>query len=211
MTSDWRDEYDAKVILDRLIAHQGRIWDVVHDTFAIGPFTVARDYVRHMGAVAILAINDKDEILTIRQYRQPIGAYLIEIPAGLLDDVEEVPLLAAQRELREEANYQAETWSVLIDFLTSPGSTSEAVRIYLAEGLSECGPRTSDLDDEESEIELRWVKIDDALAQIERGLWQSPTLTLGIMAYTTLTRRRPVDSDWPARTHLIQTERVHRA
>lgn len=210
MRNDWVDEYIDKKIVNRKIAHNGRIWDVVHDTFELGPYEIERDYVRHMGAVAVLAVNKHKELLTIRQYRQPVGAYLIEIPAGLLDNVDEDPIVAAQRELMEEANCTASRWSVLADFFTSPGSTSEAVRIYLAEDVSELDMKITELDDEESEIEKYWVSIDDALDRIEAGQWQSPTLMVGIMAYARLKNRRSVDSQWPARTHLLETDRVHR-
>lgn len=210
MKDNWVDEYVDKKIIQRHIAHNGRIWDVIHDTFELGPYEIERDYVRHMGAVAILAVNEQGELLTIRQYRQPVGAYLIEIPAGLLDNVEEDPVVAAQRELLEEANCTASRWSVLADFFTSPGSTSEAVRIYLAEDVSQFESRVTELDDEESEIESNWVSLEEALDRIEAGQWQSPTLTVGVMAYARVRNRRSVQSPWPARTHLLETDRVHK-
>ena len=211
MHDKWVDDYVDKALRQREIPYQGRIWDVIHDTFEIGPYTIQRDYVRHMGAVAILAVNESGEVLTIRQYRQPVGAYLIEIPAGLLDNAAEDPCIAAQRELLEEANCIATRWSVLTDFFTSPGSTSEAVRIYLAEGVQEVESRDIELDDEESEIQIRWVKLEEAIGYIERGLWQSPTLVLGILAYRASLNTRAFDSHWPARSHLVQTNRVHRS
>lgn len=210
MQSKWVDEYVDKPLLNRDVAYQGRIWDVVHDTFQIGSYKIERDYVRHMGAVAILAVNDDGEVLTIRQYRQPVGAYLIEVPAGLLDNAEEDPVVAAQRELLEEANCIAGKWSVLADFFTSPGSTSEAVRIYLAEDVKKTESRVIELDDEESEIEIKWVKLDEAIGYIENGQWQSPTLVLSVLAYRASLNSRAANSEWPARSHLVQTNRVHR-
>lgn len=210
MQSDWVDSYVSKTVLKRDTAYKGRIWDVIHDTFELGPYTIERDYVRHMGAVAILAINSNSELLTIRQYRQPVGAYLIEIPAGLLDSAEEEPLVAAQRELLEEAKCVAAQWSVLADFFTSPGSTSEAVRIYLAEDIRELESRVAHLDDEESEIETNWVQLEKAIDHIQRGEWQSPTLVLSVLAYSASLATRASDSEWPARSHLVRTNRVHK-
>jgi len=210
VSASWVDEYVDKPLLERKVAHEGRIWDVVYDTFEIGPYKIVRDYVRHTGAVAVVAINENDEILTIRQYRQPVGAYLIEIPAGLLDEPDEDPVIAAQRELLEEASSIATEWSVLVDFFTSPGSTSEVVRIYLARDISSVEANALSLDDEESEIEIRWVNIEDAMRNIQQGFWQSPTLVLGVLAYSALRSGRDADGEWPARSHLLRTNRVHK-
>ncbi|MFZ9308701.1 MAG: NUDIX domain-containing protein [Candidatus Nanopelagicales bacterium] len=210
MSDSWVDEYVDKPLLNREITHRGRIWDVVHDTFDIGDFQISRDYIRHTGAVAIVAINQQREILTIRQYRQPVGAYLVEIPAGLLDSPNEDPLLAAKRELVEEAGYVAKNWSVLVDFFTSPGSTTEAVRIYLAEEVLAIETEDSERVDEESEIETRWVTSESAISSIKNGHWQSPTLVLGILAFIALKNGRDSQTEWPARTHLLDTDRVHR-
>jgi len=210
VSESWADEFVDKPLLERKVAHEGRIWDVVHDTFEIGPYKINRDYVRHTGAVAVVAMNENDEILTIRQYRQPVGAYLIEIPAGLLDTPDEDPIIAAQRELLEEASAVATEWSVLVDFFTSPGSTSEAVRIYLARNISSVDSNVLSLDDEESEIQIRWVNIEDAMRNIQQGLWQSPTLVLGVLSYSALRSGRDAQGDWPARSHLLRTNRVHK-
>jgi len=206
----WVDEYVDKPLLNRDIAHRGRIWDVVHDTFDIGDFQISRDYIRHTGAVAIVAVNSNQEILTIRQYRQPVGAYLVEIPAGLLDSPNEDPLLAAKRELAEEAGCVAKNWSVLVDFFTSPGSTTESVRIYLAEEVTTIDFDESERVDEESEIVTRWVTSESALDNIKNGKWQSPTLVMGILALVAFKEGRDSHTQWPARMHLLATDRVHK-
>lgn len=83
---------------------------------------VHRDYQVHPGSVAVLALDDEDRVLLIRQYRHPVRQKLWEIPAGLLDVPGENPLHAAQRELYEEAHVKAEDWRVLTDVYTSPGA-----------------------------------------------------------------------------------------
>ena len=94
-----------------------------------------RTVVSHPGAVAVLALDEASRVLMIRQYRHPVGYQLWEIPAGLRD-VDGEPLLAtAQRELREETGYQAREWHVLLDTFTSPGFTTERVRLFLARGV----------------------------------------------------------------------------
>ena len=97
-----------------------------------GGTVVRRDYQVHPGSVAVLALDEADRVLVLRQYRHPVRQKLWEIPAGLLDVAGENPLHAAQRELYEEAHVKAEDWRVLADVYTTPGGCDEAVRIFLA-------------------------------------------------------------------------------
>ena len=113
----------------------GRVWNVEHERFLYNDHVIARDYVDHTGAVAVLALDDNDRLLAIQQYRHPIRMREWEIPAGLLDIPGESALLAAQRELAEEVDLQADSWTVLTDYWTSPGGSNEFVRIFLARDL----------------------------------------------------------------------------
>jgi ADP-ribose pyrophosphatase len=192
------------------VEYTGKIWAIIKDTFKLGDHELTRDYLQHMGAVAILALNDDEEVLTIHQYRHPVGANLVEIPAGLLDFPNESPIEAAKRELLEETGYSARNWSVLCDFCTSPGSSSEAVRIFLARDLTFQGFDASSLDAEESELEPRWLPIAILLDAIVAGDLASPTAVLALTAYKSLDldKLRPADAAWPLREHLIATNRV---
>ncbi|MCX5974779.1 MAG: NUDIX hydrolase [Coprothermobacterota bacterium] len=93
-----------------------------------------REIVHHPGAVAILAINEKGEILLERQYRSALKESTWEIPAGKLEP-NESPLKCAQRELLEETGYEAAQWQHLHSIYTSPGFTDEVVHLFLAEKL----------------------------------------------------------------------------
>src|SRR5882724_4911400 len=97
---------------------------------------VDREVVTHAGAVAIVALDDQQRVLLIRQYRQPAGQYLWELPAGLLDQAGELPPEAARRELAEETGVRARTWSTLVDLRPSPGFSTEVCRVYQAEHLT---------------------------------------------------------------------------
>ena len=111
----------------------------------------------------VLALDDDDRVLLIRQYRHPVGWYLFEPPAGLLDKPGEDPLLAAQRELAEEAGYQAEEWFVLVDFLNSPGGSSETFPLLPGAGLSPIdGGRLFTGEAEETDLPRAWVPLDAA-------------------------------------------------
>ena len=141
---------------------RGHVWDIRQDTFLYGGEELTREFVAHTGAVAVLALDEKERVLLIRQYRHPIGERDWEIPAGLLDIAGEDPLGAAQRELAEEVDLEATDWHILSDIRTSPGGNSEIVRIYLARGVTataEAFART----EEEVDIEKRWVPLDEAV------------------------------------------------
>ncbi len=197
-------------VSQRTVEYRGKIWAIIKETFILGNHELTRDYMQHMGAVAVLAVNENDEVLTIHQYRHPVGANLLEIPAGLLDFPEESPLAAAKRELLEETGYAANEWFTLCDFCTSPGSSSEAVRIFLARDLVFNGFDASSLDAEETELEPTWMDISKLIELISKGLLSSPTAALAIATYISLknTKLRPADADWPMRDNLIETNRV---
>ena len=186
--------------------YEGRIWDVVSDSFQLSDTgeALTRDYIEHPGAVAVLPMNDAGEVLLIRQYRHPVGMDLWEIPAGLLDVEGEDFVVGAARELAEEADLAAAEWNVLADFFNSPGSSSEAIRIYLARGLTdvphhELHERT----DEEAEIELHWIPLDDAVHAVLEGRLHNPSAVVGILAAAAaradgFAGLRPADAPWPA-------------
>ena len=142
-------------------AFTGAVWNVRRERFDYGEHELVREFVDHPGAVAVLAVDDHERVLLIRQYRHPVRMREIELPAGLLDIEGENPLVAAKRELAEEVDLQASEWSLLTDFFTSPGSNSEAIRVFLARGLSATPAfeRTA----EEADLELHWVSLDDAV------------------------------------------------
>lgn len=162
-------------------AFDGMVWGVRRDEFDYNGSDITREYVDHTGAVAVFALDENDRVLLIKQYRHPVGMREWEIPAGLLDIADEDPLVAAKRELAEEADIQAADWAVLSEFYTSPGGSDEAIRIYLARGLSptaEPFPRS----DEEADIELRWVSLDEAVDAVMARDVQNPSLVIGVLA-----------------------------
>ena len=193
-------------LLSSRTVYEGRIWDVVSDSFKLTDDgdALTRDYIDHPGAVAVLPMNDAGEVLLIKQYRHPVGMDLWEIPAGLLDVHGEDFVVGAARELAEEADLVAETWNVLVDFFNSPGSSSEAIRIYLARGLTavphhELHVRT----DEEAEIELHWTSLDEAVQAVLDGRLHNPSAVVGILAAAAargndFQHLRPADAPWPA-------------
>ena len=98
--------------------------------------TASREYVKHVGAVCVLALTDTGEVVLERQFRYPFHRELIEIPAGKLDSADEDPMQAALRELREETGAVCETLTHIGDFVPSPAILGEVISMYIAEGLS---------------------------------------------------------------------------
>jgi 8-oxo-dGDP phosphatase len=186
--------------------YEGRIWDVVSDSFQLSETgeALTRDYIDHPGAVAVLPMNDAGEVLLIRQYRHPVGMDLWEIPAGLLDVEGEDFVVGAARELAEEADLTAATWNVLADFFNSPGSSSEAIRIYLARDLTEVPHHERhERTHEEAEIEFHWISLDEAVAAVLAGRLHNPSAVVGVLAAAAaradgFAGLRPAGAAWPA-------------
>ncbi|MER6524969.1 NUDIX hydrolase [Streptomyces sp. NPDC001508] len=166
---------------------------------------VRRDYQVHPGSVGVLALDEEDRVLLIRQYRHPVRQKLWEIPAGLLDVPGENPLHAAQRELYEEAHVKAEDWRVLTDVYTTPGGCDEAVRIFLARNLSEADGERFAVEDEESDLEYARVPVDELVRGVLAGELHNNCLAVGVLSLVGaragdgLDALRPAEAPWPAR------------
>ncbi|GAA3025236.1 NUDIX domain-containing protein [Streptomyces glomeratus] len=178
-----------------------RAEDVVMPNGAV----VRRDYQVHPGSVAVVALDDQDRVLVIRQYRHPVRQRLWEVPAGLLDIQGENPLHAAQRELYEEAHVKAEDWRVLTDVYTTPGGSDEAVRIFLARDLSAADGQRFEVEDEEADMELARVPLDDLVRGVLAGDLHNTCLVVGVLSLLAarstggLDTLRPAEAPWPAR------------
>ncbi|WP_028652026.1 NUDIX domain-containing protein [Nocardioides halotolerans] len=126
------------------------------------PFT--RVVLEHPGAVVVLAVDEADRVLCLRQYRHPARMRMLELPAGLLDVDGEEPRSAAERELLEEAGLEAADWAPLTSAYSSPGITTERIHYFLARGLREGDRGDFTPAHEEADMETLWVPFDDLLA-----------------------------------------------
>ncbi|MFD2759125.1 NUDIX domain-containing protein [Gulosibacter faecalis] len=200
-----RDEPEHHELGARTLLHRGWVWNLVDDEVHYGDATMHREYVDHTSAVAVLAINERDEVLLISQYRHPVRARNWEIPAGLLDGgPDESPLVAAQRELAEEAQLEADRWWLLHDFWNSPGGSNESIRIFLARDLR-TSPLEFDRKLEEADIETRWVALDDAVDAVLAGDLHNPALLQALLVANESRRRgwanlRDAATPWPTRS-----------
>jgi ADP-ribose pyrophosphatase len=198
------DVIGSRPVVASEVRFRGHVWDVVTDHVDLGAAgTVVRDYVRHPGAVGVLALDPDDQVLLVHQYRHPVGMTLWELPAGLLDVDAEPPLQAAQRELAEEADLRAEEWHTLVDWVLSPGGTSEAFRCYLARGLTPVpSAELHTREGEEQDMPSAWYPLNDVRDAVLAGTLHNPSLVVGVLAACAArergwSTRRPADAAWP--------------
>ncbi len=169
--------------------------------------TAAREIVEHFGAVAILALNEQQQVAMVKQYRHSLGQRLWELPAGLLDIAQEDPLTCAKRELQEEAGLAAQQWEVLSDIVSSPGFAEETIRIYLARDLSPV--ERPEAHDEEADMDFAWIDLSEAVAAVLDGTIVNATAVAGILAAHQVVvhqgATRPAEVDFALRpTNLAQ-------
>ena len=183
--------------------HVGKIFALRADEVRMpGGTTARREVVEHFGAVAVVALDESNNVAMVYQYRHPVGQRLWELPAGLLDMGAEPPEQSAARELEEEAGLQARDWGVLVDVVSAPGFSDECVRVYLATGLTQIG--RPDAHDEEADLRLEWFPLADAVELVLSGKIVNSLAVAGILAARTIDRDvqplRPVDAPWPLRS-----------
>ena len=180
---------------------EGHVFSLHRDTVAMpGGGDSVREVVRHPGAVAVVALDDDDRVLLLRQYRHPVGRYLWELPAGLRDADGEAPLATAKRELAEEAQLAAGRWSLLTTHLSSPGFCDESVLVYLAEDLRDTDrPEGFTVEHEEADMTLERVPLADAVQRVFDGDICNASAVIGLLAAAqyraTGAKLRPVDGD----------------
>ena len=139
-----------------------------------GGFEIHRSIVRHPGSAVMMAVDENERVLLVRQFRLPAEKELWELPAGRMDPGESA-IDAAKRELREETGYNADQWTQLASYWASPGYVDEKMNLFLAEGLTE--GKQEPMEDER--IELRWFTKDELGEMIKRGEIQDGKTLVG--------------------------------
>jgi 8-oxo-dGDP phosphatase len=161
--------------------HVGRVVALRVDEVAMpGGGTALREVVEHLGAVAVVALDDAGAVVLIHQYRHPLGRRLWELPAGLLDSGDETPLAAARRELAEEVGLAASDWTTLVDVAVSPGFTDEVVRVFLARGLTEVDRDVQG--EEEADLEAKRFPLAEAVDMVLAGEIVNGPAVSGLLA-----------------------------
>ena len=146
--------------------------------------TTRRLVVEHPGAAVILAVDDDDRVICLRQYRHAAAHRFVELPAGIVDgEPGEQPVDVAARELREEVQLQATSWTHLVSAYASPGISAEVHHLFLARGLSPVDRGDFALQHEEADMTTEWVAFDELHAAVVAGeLSDSPLVIAVLMA-----------------------------
>ena len=209
--ADLLDEAVAWPVTGERVLGAGSFTALVQDDItAPDGETLQREYLRHPGAVGIIALDADGRVALVRQYRHAVRHRLIEPPAGLLDVDGEAYVLAAERELAEEVGLAADTWHVLVDLFTTPGIIGESLRVFLARDLHPAdAPDGFVKSGEEAEMELSWAPLADLVDAVLAGDLHNPTMVSGVLATWAAVQRhdqfaslRPADAPWPARDRL---------
>ena len=122
------------------------------------------DVVKHPGGAVIIAINDRNEVCLLKQWRHAIDEHIWELPAGCLE-IDEAPIKTAARELEEEAGVVAKSWRDLGIIVPSPGFSNEKLYIFEAKGIAH---GSQNLDDAE-QLEVHWIPANEVMAMVDRG------------------------------------------
>jgi ADP-ribose pyrophosphatase len=169
-------------LLDSRLVYAGRVVRLRVDSVRLpNGKTATREVIEHPGAVAIVAFDERDDVLLVRQYRRAAGRFLLEIPAGTLKPGED-PLDCAGRELTEETNYHAATLEPLVCFFSAPGFCSEYLHVFVATGLvPEVG-----VPDEDEDIEVVHLPLAECLARVRSGEICDAKSVAGLLAASCL-------------------------
>lgn len=157
------------------------------------PEQFTRISLEHPGAVIVLAVDDQERVMCLRQYRHTCRHDFVELPAGLRDAGDEPALDTARRELREEAELEASSWRQLLSSFPSAGITDEVHEIFLARGLRHAPRGDFEMRHEEAEMEAFWVPMPDLLEAVLDGRVREGPLALAVLAYEVHKQRGTLD------------------
>ena len=158
------------------------------------PEQFSRISLEHPGAVIVLAVDEQEQVMCLRQYRHTSGYQFVELPAGLRDAGDEPAVETAKRELREEVELEASEWRLLLSTFPSAGITDEVHEIFLARGLTHAARGDFEMRHEEAEMEHFWVPMADLLDAVLDGRVRQGPLAQAVLAFAVLRQRGTLDA-----------------
>lgn len=166
--------------LSRDLVQKGAIIDYYQDTVQVPNGNVVKwDFIKHKGAAAVVPVREDGKILMVRQYRNALDRYTLEVPAGGLNGVDEPTMTAAARELEEETGYRTEELEFLITIRTTVAFCNEKIDIYVAKNLI---PSHQHLDEDEF-INVEAYTVEELMDKIYDCTIQDSKTICAIMTY----------------------------
>lgn len=166
--------------IKRELVHKGTVIDMYCDTMEFENGNIAKwDYIHHDGAAAVVPVTDDGKILMVRQYRNALERYTLEIPAGKLDDPEEKGIVCASRELEEETGYRSENLEWMITLRTTVAFCNERIEIFAAHDLI---PSKQHLDEDEY-IDVKAYTLEELKEKIFAGEIEDSKTVAALLAY----------------------------
>jgi ADP-ribose pyrophosphatase len=173
-------------VVSSTLSYEGPLFCVYTDKIIENGRELTRDVIRHNGSVVVLAVDDakskRDPMIVIeRQYRHAAREFLLEVPAGKMEEGEDA-LAAAKRELLEETGFKAKRWRKMIRYFASPGFLGEFMQVFLAEGLT-LGDAQPEYDEQ---IEIEMMPLSTLLKMIDAGKIHDGKTLISVMLYARL-------------------------
>ena len=173
-------------VVSSTLSYDGPLFRVYSDKIIENGREVTRDVVRHNGSVVILAIDDakskRDPMIVMeRQYRHAAKEYLLEVPAGKMEEGEDA-LAGAKRELLEETGFKAKRWRKILHYFASPGFLGEFMQVFIAEGLT-LGDAQPEYDEQ---LEIEMMPLSEVLGMIDEGKIHDGKTLISVMLYERL-------------------------
>jgi ADP-ribose pyrophosphatase len=173
-------------VISSTLSYEGPLFSVYTDTIVENGRELTRDVVRHNGSVVILAMDDakskRDPMIVMeRQYRHAAKEFLLEVPAGKLEQGEDA-LAGAKRELLEETGFKAKRWRKMCRYFASPGFLGEWMQVFIAEGLT-LGDAQPEYDEQ---LEIEMIPLSRLLSMIEAGKIYDGKTLISVMLYDRL-------------------------